>query len=306
MVRYGYACINLSLSQKMGKSAPTTNRTMIKKTFDEKGVDYASCLALQNCRDILPILKWNVDNNIHFFRLSSAIFPWGSEYEIEDLPDSTEIKKALMKAGDFAKSNNIRITSHPGPFNKLCAEKESVVLNTIKDLEIHGKVFDLMGLDKDHNSKINIHLGGAYGEKDVAISRFIKNFFRLSDSVRSRLTVENDDKASLYSTKELVQLLYPATNIPIVHDQHHHTFCDGGLSQEEAMNLAAPTWQQGIRLVIHYSESRSVEFNDPKVKPQAHSDFISNKIQTFGMDIDVMVESKMKDLTLLKYFESQN
>ena len=306
MVRYGYACINLSLSQKMGKSAPTTNRTMIKKTFDEKGVEYASSLALQNCKDILPILKWNVDNGIHFFRLSSAIFPWASEYEIENLEDFPMIKKHLIEAGDFAKSNGIRITSHPGPFNKLCAEKESVVLNTIKDLEIHGKVFDLMGLDKNHNSKINIHLGGAYGEKDVAISRFIKNFFRLSESVSSRLTVENDDKASLYSTKELVELLHPSTKIPIVHDQHHHTFCDGGLSQEEAMSLAATTWPNGIRPVIHYSESRSVEFNDPKIKPQAHSDFISNKIQTFGMEIDVMVESKMKDLSLLKYFESQN
>ena len=72
------------------------------------------------------------------------------------------------------------------------------------------------------------------------------------------------------------------------------------------MILAATTWQKGIRPVIHYSESRSVEFNDPKIKPQAHSDFIKNKIQTFGMEIDVMVESKMKDLTLLKYFASQN
>jgi UV DNA damage endonuclease len=301
MVRYGYACISSFLSEKMGKSAPTTNRTMIRKTFDEKGLDYASELSLQNCRDLLPILKTNKENGIYFFRLSSNLFPWASEYQLEALKDFSSIEEALSEAGEFANSNSMRITAHPGPFNKLCSGTESVVTNTITDLEIHGKVFDLMGLPKDHRSKINIHLGGAYGEKDVAISRFIQNFFRLSESVRSRLTVENDDKPSLYSTKELVENLSPATGIPIVHDQHHHTFCDGGLTQEEAMRLAATTWPAGIRPVIHYSESKSVEAKDPKIKPQAHSDYIYNEILTYGMDVDVMIEAKMKDLALLKY-----
>jgi len=306
MVRYGYACINLSLVESLGKAAPTTNRTMIKKTFDQKGEDWASQLALQNCRDILPILQWNLENGIQLFRLSSSVFPWASEYRIEELKDITEIKLALKIAGDFTKANGMRITSHPGPFNKLCSERESVVTNTIRDLEIHGEVFDMMGLDQSHNAKINIHLGGAYGEKDMAISRFITNFFRLPYSVSSRLTVENDDKASLYSTKELVELLHPETGIPIVHDQHHHTFCDGGLTQEEGMRLAATTWKPGIRQVIHYSESRSVEAGDPKIKPQAHSDFIKNRIETFGMDIDVMIEAKGKDLALLKYLSLHN
>lgn len=306
MTKFGYACISLGLVEKMGKSAPSTNRTMIRKTFDEKGVAYASSLALQNCRDILPILQWNLQNKIFFFRLSSNLFPWASEYPIESLPDYQEIKSALESAGNFAKSHGMRITFHPGPFNKLCSESESVVKNTITDLEIHGKIFDLMDMPKNHNSKINIHLGGAYGEKDVAISRFVKNFFRLSDSVKSRLTVENDDKESLYSTKELVENLFPHTGIPIVHDQHHHTLCAGGISQEEAMNMAISTWPKGITPVIHYSESKSVEENNPKIKPQAHSDFIYKKIETYNLSVDVMVEAKMKDLCLLKYLKSQN
>lgn len=306
MVRYGYCCINLSLEESLGKLAPTTNRTMIRKTFDQKGMDWASHLALQNCRDILPILQWNLENGIQLFRLSSSLFPWASEYRIEDLKDIVEIKVALKAAGYFAKVNGMRITSHPGPFNKLCSERESVVVNTIRDLEIHGEVFDMMGLDRNHWSKINIHLGGAYGEKDLAISRFITNFGRLPASVSSRLTVENDDRASLYSTRELVESLHPETGIPIVHDQHHHSFCDGGLTQQEAMELAATTWKPGIRPVIHYSESRSVELGDPKIKPQAHSDFVLNKIETFGMDIDVMIEAKKKDLALIKYLSLHN
>jgi UV DNA damage endonuclease len=302
MVRYGYACISAFLEEKMGKSSPTTNRTMIRKTFDQKGVDYASQLALQNCRDLLPILQTNLENGIYFFRLSSNLFPWASEYEISSLKDFVEIKFALSKAGEFAKSHGMRITSHPGPFNKLCSDSESVVKNTLTDLRIHGEVFDLIGLPRTHESKINIHLGGAYGEKELAISRFIKNFARLPESVKSRLTVENDDKPSLYSTKELVEELTPHTGIPIVHDQHHHLFCDGGLTQEEAMNLAASTWSKGIRPIIHYSESLSEEMGDPKIKPQAHSDFIKKEIKTYGMNIDVMVEAKKKDLALLNYF----
>lgn len=304
MVRYGYACISSFLEQKMGKSAPSTNRTMIRKTFDQKGVGYASELALQNCRDLLPILESNLKNGIYFFRLSSNLFPWASEYEISSLKDFKEISLALKSAGDFAKSHGMRITSHPGPFNKLCSDSESVVQNTLTDLEIHGEVFDLIGLPKNHESKINIHLGGAYGEKDLAISRFIKNFSRLTDSVRDRLTIENDDKASLYSTKELVENLYPHTGIPVVHDQHHHLFCDGGLTQEEAMNLAATTWPKSIRQVIHYSESLSEEVGDPKIKPQAHSDYIKKEIMTYGLDIDVMVEAKMKDIAVINYLSS--
>ncbi len=305
MVRYGYACISSFLEQKLGKSAPTTNRTMIRKTFDQKGVNYASELALQNCRDLLPILKSNIENKIYFFRLSSNLFPWASEYEIESLRDYKEISLALKQAGEFAKENGIRITSHPGPFNKLCSESESVVNNTITDLKIHGEVFDLIGLPKTHDAKINIHLGGAYGEKEVAVARFIKNFKRLPESVSKRLTVENDDKPSLYSTKELVEDLFPHTGIPIVHDQHHHLFCDGGLTQEEAMRLASTTWPAGIRPVIHYSESLSEEVGDPKIKPQAHSDYIRKEINTYGMEVDVMVEAKKKDLALINYYNRE-
>jgi UV DNA damage endonuclease len=303
MVRYGYACISSFLEEKMGKSAPTTNRTMIRKTFDQKGKDYASELSLQNCKDLLPILKANLENNIYFFRLSSNLFPWASEYDISSLKDFNGISLALKEAGSFAKTHGMRITSHPGPFNKLCSDSETVVQNTITDLRIHGEVFDLIGLPRTHESKINIHLGGAYGEKEVAISRFIKNFSRLPESVKTRLTVENDDKPSLYSTKELVERLTPHTGIPIVHDQHHHLFCDGGLTQEEAMSLAASTWPNGIRPIIHYSESLSEERGDRKIKPQAHSDYIVREIQTYGMEVDVMVEAKKKDLAVLNYLK---
>ena len=136
----------------------------------------------------------------------------------------------------------------------------------------------------------------------MAIANFNKNFHRLSDAVKSRLTVENDDKASLYSTKELYDSIYQEIGIPIVHDIHHHLFCTGGLDQEEALLTAAMTWGD-ITPVVHYSESRPIEQNDPKIKPQAHSDYIYNKIETYGLDVDVMVEAKAKERAVQRYKE---
>lgn len=298
MNKFGYACINMELSKK----DITTNRSMIRRTFDQKGISYASELALKNCVDLNKILEWNHKNNILFFRLSSNLFPWSSEYNIEDLKDFSEIEKQLSIAGAFAKKVGMRITAHPGPFNKLCSSDENVLSNTIKDLNTHAEVFDLMGLDKTPYYKINIHVGASYGDKEATASVFCKNFERLTESVRSRLTVENDDKESLFSTKDLVDMIYNKINIPIVHDQHHHGFCNGGLSQSEAMELAFTTWADIIP-VIHYSESRSEEHKDKRIKPQAHSDLIYRKIETYGLKTDIMIEAKFKEVALLKYIK---
>ena len=187
IMNLGYACINMTMGKKI-----TTNRTMVKRTFQSKGLDYVSELALANAKDIIKILEWNRMNCIFFFRLSSALIPWGDHIDLTQLKDYKEIKSELKKAGDFAKFWNIRITSHPGPFNVLVSPNKSVVEKTIADLELHAKVFDMMGLSLTPYNKINIHCNGVYGDKQSALDRFITNFKRLSPSVQKRLTIEND------------------------------------------------------------------------------------------------------------------
>ena len=291
----GYACINMTL----GKQGITTNRSMIKRTFQSKGIEYASELALQNVRDLIEIIKWNYKNDIYFFRMSSNLFPWSSEYNLCDLPDYNKIKCLLNGAGLLCKKYNQRITSHPGPFNVLVSPNEKVVQNTITDLTIHGEVFDLMGLSHTPYNKINIHCNGVYGDKICAMDRFCKNFERLPESVKSRLTVENDDKASMYSVKDLMYI-HERIGIPIVFDYHHHKFNTGGLTEQQALELAVSTWGSIIP-VVHYSESKSLHESNDKIKPQAHSDYISEHINTYGMDVDVMLEVKAKELCLIKY-----
>ena len=291
----GYACINTHFSSLPKSQRITTNRSMIKRTFAQRGITYASELALQNIKDLHTILQWNEEHNIKFFRLSSDFFPWASEYDFEQLPDYKTIQYWAKKCGDYAHQHGHRLTSHPGPFNKLTSPKERVVRNTIKDLEVHGKFFDLLGLPRSPYAKLNIHVGAHYNDRQMALSNFCRNFERLSDAVRSRLTVENDDKASLYSTKELYDEVYKRIGIPIVHDVHHHKFCTGGIDDEEAMLTAAMTWGD-VKPVIHYSQSRAIEHNDPKIRGNAHSDSYWDPVNTYGLDLDVMLECKHKEL----------
>jgi len=293
----GYACINMTMGKKV-----TTNRSMVKKTFNTKGLDYVSELALANAKDLIKILEWNRLNGINFFRLSSALVPWGDNIDITQLKDYKEFKFELKKAGDYAKFWNMRINSHPGPFNVLPSPNESVVQKTFADLELHGKIFDLMGLSKTPYNNINIHCNGVYGDKQSAMDRLITNFKRLSPSVRKRLTLENDDKGSMYSVKDLMYI-YENTGIPIVFDYHHHQFCTGDLSEEQALKLAATTWPKGITQEVHYSESKALHENNPKEKPQAHSLYIKSLPNTYELDLDIMVEAKAKELAILPFIK---
>ena len=286
-----------------GVQRRTTGRSMIKRTFQEKGLDYASEISLKNARDLHHIMAWNVLNGYKFFRIGSDLFPWASEYKISELKDIEQIKQWLHSAGVMAKTHGIRLTSHPGPFNVLVSPHQHVVEKCVVDLSIHGELFDMIGLSRTPYNKINIHLGGAYGDKESAMDRFCKNFELLPESVSSRLTVENDDKESMYSVKDLYYGIYNRIGVPIVFDYHHHRFCDGGLSEQDALELAISTWPEGITPATHYSESRSIEKEDDKIRPQAHSDYVYDKIETYGNEIDIMVEAKKKELAVAKYLE---
>ena len=236
--------------------------------------------------------------------MSSCLFPWASEYMLEDLPDWNRIADNLRAAGDYALKNGIRLSFHPGPFNILSSNKEHVIKNSIVDLSIHGKIMDVMGMPRDHNAKINIHIGASYGDRQSAMDRFCKNFNLLNDSVRSRLTVENDDRANLFSTKDLYEGIYKRTGIPIVFDYHHHKFCSGDLSEHDALALAVSTWGKVVP-TCHYSESACLKEGKKKVL-NAHSDYIYDRIENYGHRLDIVIEAKAKEKALMKYRQDWN
>ena len=299
-MNYGYACINMTLSDLPKSQRVTTNRSMIKRTFKERGLGYASELALKNVEDLLTILKWNEDNGIRFYRMSSDIFPWMSEYNFRDLPDYHDICYKLDLVGEYATRHGHRLTFHPGPYNVLGSPNEKVVDKTIKELNQHSEIMDLMGFLPSHYNKINIHVGGTYGGDFVGTAeRWVQNFYKLDENTRSRLTLENDDKASMWSVKRLHDLIYKRVGVPIVFDYHHFRFCTDGQTEEQAVAMAASTWPDA-RPVVHVSESRAEEQGDPTIRPQAHSDFIKAPVDSHGHQVDIMLECKKKELALLR------
>ena len=262
--------------------------------------------------------------------MSSDMMPWMSEYELSDLPDYQEICALLKAVGKTAMDNGQRLSFHPGQFCVLASPNEKVVLNAINELNKSAQIMDLMGLPKSRMAKINIHVGGAYGDKPSALDRFCKNFLRLQPSAQARLTVENDDKKNMYSVQDLYEGVYKVVGIPIVFDYFHHKFCTGDMTEEQALKLAAKTWPKGVKQCTHYSESKRKEqklvieqicknsnitleqMQDfptlagmykefSKIKEQAHSDYIVDEIKDYGLDIDVVVEAKAKELAVQGY-----
>ena len=298
MKNIGYCCIPLGCNQdKKKKDHIQVNRSMVRKTFDLKGLPYVSELIILNLKDTLKVLDWNLKNNIYIYRMSSDSFPWMSEYNFEDLPNFNVISQLLKSIGDKAKSNCIRLSYHPGPFNVLASETTSVVNKTISELNKHAELMDLMGLDQSTFYPINIHINTTKPTREEAAKRFCDQFQNLSESCKKRLTVENDDSPNQYSVKFLYENVYKVIGIPIVFDQHHFNYGPQDQTMEEALKLAHSTWN--TRCLTHMSSSKLIE--DVKGVATAHADYIYEEIQTFGLDFDIEIEAKAKDLAVLKY-----
>lgn len=299
--RYGYCCINVTLS----KDKVTTNRGMVKRTFEDRGIEYASELALKNVTDLRKVLEWNTANGISMYRMSSDIFPWCSEYELADLPDYEAISEVLLSCGEYAKATNQRITFHPSPYGVLASENPAVVVKALKELNQHGEIFDLMGLDRNHFYPINIHVNTTKPTKEAAGIRFCENFALLSESTKSRLVVEVDDKKSQYNAVDLFVNVHKFIGIPVTFDYLHNRCNPSQYSEEEALRLCLSTWPEGIPAITHYSDSKKL-YEDETSKEVAHTDWVWGDVETYGLDFDIEFEVKMKELAVLKFLSEKN
>ena len=295
---YGYCCINMTLKKE---SNTYVGRKMIKRTFEEKGISYASELAVLNIRDMIEIIKWNYKNGITMYRMSSDMFPWMSEYELTDLPDYDKLSNLLKGAGQLAKQYGQRLTFHPGPFNVLASPNEAVVKKALKDLRQHSEIMDMLGLPQTPYAAINIHIGGTYDDKEATKQRFADNFKRLVPGAANRLVIENDDKAAQYSVQDLYDIHLLTGKTPITFDYHHHWCYEDPMSEEEALKLAAKTWPKDIRQLCHYSSCKQIYEDANQGNKRAHADYVYDHIETYGMDLDIELEAKAKELALLQY-----
>jgi len=223
ILRFGYACINTGLSEE--EPCVSLNRTCRLKNANKENL---SLIAEKKSADLIKILRWNEGNGIKFFRISSEIFPFMDHpdqgYNLNWLNTSEKIKNNLAEAGLFAYKHNHKLESHPSPYCCLGSPNEKVVYKSILCLEMHNLILELLGMNFNH--KINIHIGGIYGNDfSGTAKRFSTNFFKLSKNLCKRLTLENDDKSSMWSINSLYKWIHLSIGIPITFDYHHWIFC---------------------------------------------------------------------------------
>ena len=251
-IQLGLCCLNIELREC--KPSVFSSRSVILKTLQEKGIDNLKDKIIENLKDTLIMMDWNEANGIKVFRLSSEMFPHISNPRAPDY--TLEFAKELLKKiGEKSKKYNQRLTFHPGHFNCLGSPSESVIEHTIRDLDYHASVLDLMGLDPD--SVMVIHGGGIYGDKNKTIDRWCENYNKLPENIKRRLVLENCERN--FSIQDCLKVS-EKVNVPVVFDTHHYE-CYNILHQEEKLKPASDyiadilkTWElRGIKPKFHVS-----------------------------------------------------
>ena len=284
-MKIGYPCINLSMDCR-------SSRTFRLKNYSESKLK-ETIQGNLNC--LQKILEYNRDHKFLFFRITSDLIPFAS-HPIMNFDWQTHFKSEFREIGSFIKRYDMRITMHPGQYTVLNSTNNSVFQNSIKDLEYHVQVLDLMELDK--TAKVQIHVGGVYGDKDTSLQRFISRYANLQSNIRNRLMIENDDKS--YNLKDCIKI-HEKTQIPVVFDVYHHECLNNGESVNEAFEIFTKTWSKMDGLpVVHYSSEHSIKGKPGHAEHINHEHFKIFLKKTKKYNFDLMLEIKDKEKSALE------
>jgi len=291
MIRLGLCCVF--------KQAPISFKRATAKYLGRFGrveqLDRLAFICRHNGESLLQALTFCRDNGIGAFRVNSQILPLKTHpacgYDIEELPNSRQIIEQFEACGEFCRKNDIRTSFHPDQFILLSALDPMIVENSIRDLLYQSQVAEWIGADV-----INVHGGGAYGDKKSSLKRLAVQITRLPERVRSRLTLENDDRT--YTPQDLLPLCREI-GIPMVYDVHHHRCLGDELSIETATEQALKTWN---REPLFHLSSPIDEHNLRNIRP--HHDYI-NPVDFpdcwTHLDITIEMEAKAKELAIFKF-----
>ena len=290
-MRFGLCCLF-----KAEKIAFRTTTVKVLATLSRRQqLDKLAAICLANAENLLSAVRAVDRLGIGAYRITSPLLPRMTHpevgYTLEDLATAGDISRLLAETKSFANSRRIRLSFHPDQFVVLSSPRPEVVANSIRELEYHGLLAELVGAEV-----INLHGGGVYGDKGLALDNFARAFAGLSERVARRLTVENDDVS--YTVADLLPLCR-RLGIPLVYDVHHHRCNRDGLSEEEATARAALTWQgRGQEQYCHLSSPRA-GWQSGDTKP--HADFIDPADFPAcwrGREMTVDIEAKAKELAV--------
>jgi UV DNA damage endonuclease len=286
--RIGYACVNMSIGA-------TTNRTC---RLDNCNDSRLRELIYNNLSGMKEIIEWNIKKGIRLYRISSVVIPYAS-HDVNKIAWWEEFKDFISDIGKIIKISGIRVSMHPGQYVNINSPNLEVVKFSIRELEYHAKFMDLLGLDNTH--RIILHIGGSYGDKNASIKRFIDVYEKLSENIKSRLIIENDDKT--YNVWDLLNVS-SKTGIPVVFDVLHHQVNHSGQEKDKDIKLILEqcfsTWRECSVPKIHFSTQRS------DAKYGVHADAVDINLlmemycEFINYDFDIMLETKDKEKSVLR------
>lgn len=286
-VRLGYVALSKALDDV------TTSSTITYTNYINKNYNASKLLEITkgNLEALNEIIKYNIKNNFHFYRLTSKLVPLATHNKVS-FDYIAPLKDEYKKISKLINDNGIRVDTHPDQYAVLNSMDSKIVKNTVEILEYHYKIMDALGI-KD--KIIIIHVGSSACGKKASITRFINNFNKLSDYIKKCIAVENDDK--IYNIKDVLELCHKI-KVPMVLDYHHFICNNEGENLKNYLNDIIETWN-GRLAKMHFSSPKS------KLKKEfrSHNDYINsddfisfiNLIKTQDKDIDIMLEAKAKD-----------
>jgi len=290
MIRWGLCCIFREAPIRFRR----TTATYLSKLSPDERMRQLSDFCLHNADSLLKALQFCRRNGINAFRINSQILPLKTHpqlgYAIDDLPHANEILNAFKKCGDYCRQHDLRTSFHPDQFIVLSSPNPDVTRRSIADLKYQAQVAEWVNADV-----INIHAGGAYGDKNKTLQRLTKRIEKLPQNIRRRLTLENDDR--LYTPHDLLPVC-KKLGIPLVYDLHHHRCLPDGRSIEDTTQRALKTWNR--EPLFHISSPLRPWGNG---NPRNHHDYIDPDDfpeSWLNLDITVEVEAKAKELAVLK------
>lgn len=294
-IRFGYVAIAMNLP-KVTSSSTVTYKYYNSIYREEDKMNKLKSVTLSNFTDLEKILKYNIKNDIHFYRLTSKLIPLATHPEV-NWQYRTIFRYELERIGAIIKLKNLRVNTHLDQFNVLNSDKKETVEMTIRNISHHYDLFTDMKLE---NARTILHIGSAKGGKLKAVSRLVENFSKLPQHLQDIIMFENDDK--LYTVQETLYVC-EKLKVPMVLDVHHYICNQDGEELASFMPRIFKTWESEKHPPeIQFSSPRDYQLD------RKHADYIKEDdvikflefIKQFDTDIDIMIEAKKKDLALLE------
>ncbi len=287
-MRIGYPCINRSLDCIASSTfrLDSYSEEKLKETV-EGNLD---CLE--------RMIEYNIENEMFFLRITSDLIPFAS-HDVCDFDWQDHFSKRFREIGEKFMDHNFRVTMHPGQYTVLNSEKEDVFRRSLEDLKYHRDVLDAMKLGP--SSKINIHVGGVYGNKQKSKERFVERYRELDERIKRRLVIENDEKS--YTVQDCLDV-HEKTGVPVTLDNLHHSINNSGISLQEAMDLVSGTWNKEDDIpIVHYSSQLRDESSGRHAEEIDIDDFLDFFEKTKQHDFDLILEIKDKEKSVLRIID---